>query len=68
MKASKSPVRRITRSMAQEMIGNYLRLNIDLVVTKATGDSQDQEEKAAVRQAILAEANRMDPDGVQIDT
>jgi len=58
---------RITRSMAQEMIGHYLRNNIDAVVKAESEDTQDDQERAAIRQAILAEANRLDPDGTLID-
>ena len=67
-KATPRKTNRFHRGLIQAMIGGYLRNNIDSVVTEVSGNTPDDEERATIRQAILAEANRLDPEGVEIDT
>jgi hypothetical protein len=56
------PTNSATHAATEEMIGDYVRKNLDDVLAAVAPEARD-EERPIIRQALLNEANRMDPEG-----
>jgi hypothetical protein len=53
-----------TRTGIQEMLGDYVRKNIEEILNAVAPEARSPAERDAIKRALSAEANRMDPEGL----